>query len=585
MLTNISSRLIDSLGDWNAQLFRELKARLTNRNIILVSSLSILGQFLLFIYFRALLPNTNNLGKGYHVYNYNSNRYCVGTSPDYSVHNYQSFHYCTKDLLNNLIIRKDLWWLDLFTTMSFIGVVILLILGCYLLVEDLSKESRNNTLNFIRLSPQSAKDIFIGKILGVPILIYVVGLITIPLHLIAGIMAGISFPLIIAFYGILAISCFFFYSASILYSLVTVNLGNFQPLLATVAIFFFLMTTTLILFQTNMSEEFYPFSWLLIFNPLSILVCFVKSTFIPPYSIGYFSYEELSNFSWYSQSVLSNSLVAIAIIMFNYSLWSFWIWQGLNRCFRNPLNTVITKLDSYGITLSFLVMSVGFALQDSSSFYLTTNFQMLQFLNFILFVILMIALSPNRQSLIDWSRYRHYNPKESRSLFYDLILGEKSPPIVAIAINTLIVTLYTLPFILILPLEGEAKIELSMGLVLAVSITLVYISCIQLFLMAKKNKPSFQNVMILCVTLTLIFLPPFLAVMSRIIFNFYPNNLVFFGLFSPLPSSFISNVSFGSIFSIFVMQLVAIATLNLQMTKVLNKVGMSQTKILSQTVV
>ncbi|RQH23304.1 hypothetical protein D5R40_27115 [Okeania hirsuta] len=51
-------------------------------------------------------------------------------------------------------------------------MAVILIGGVYMLVADLAKEKRLGTLNFIRLSPQSIQKILLGKLLGVPILIY-----------------------------------------------------------------------------------------------------------------------------------------------------------------------------------------------------------------------------------------------------------------------------------------------------------------------------------------------------------------------------------------------------------------------------
>lgn len=77
--------------------------------------------------------------------------------------------------------------------------------------NDLSKEVKRGTLNFIRLSPQSATNIFMGKILGVPILLYLFGLVAFPLHFFAALSAKIPLLLILSFYLVLAFSCLFFF--------------------------------------------------------------------------------------------------------------------------------------------------------------------------------------------------------------------------------------------------------------------------------------------------------------------------------------------------------------------------------------
>lgn len=47
---------IDRLGDWNPQLLRELKGRLKPLNLFISGAISLLGQFLLFMYFQVQLP-------------------------------------------------------------------------------------------------------------------------------------------------------------------------------------------------------------------------------------------------------------------------------------------------------------------------------------------------------------------------------------------------------------------------------------------------------------------------------------------------------------------------------------------------
>jgi hypothetical protein len=79
-----------------------------------------------------------------------------------------------------------------------------------------------------RLSPQSTESILTGKLLGVPILIYLVAVVAVPFHLWAGVAAKIPLGQILTFYGVLAASCIFFYSAALLYGIVSSWLGMFK---------------------------------------------------------------------------------------------------------------------------------------------------------------------------------------------------------------------------------------------------------------------------------------------------------------------------------------------------------------------
>ncbi|MGK7931204.1 MAG: hypothetical protein AB4041_07190, partial [Microcystaceae cyanobacterium] len=123
----VISRLMDQIGDWNPQLLRELRGRLTLRNLIITLCLSCGCQWLIYLIFRSML----------------------------------------------------------FRPLQVILPSVVIILGSYLLSHDLSKEYRQKTIEFIRLTPQTSQEILMGKLLGIPILIYVAILAAIPLHFIS----------------------------------------------------------------------------------------------------------------------------------------------------------------------------------------------------------------------------------------------------------------------------------------------------------------------------------------------------------------------------------------------------------------
>jgi hypothetical protein len=131
-------QFLDRIGDWNPQLMRELKCRLTQSNIVFSTIISLLFQFILF-----LRPDRmSDRGTPY-------------------------------------------WW---FSTCEILGRGIWLSLaigGIYLITKDLNREFRNGTLDIIDLTPVQPIKILLGKILGVPILIYWAIFLTLPLHLIS----------------------------------------------------------------------------------------------------------------------------------------------------------------------------------------------------------------------------------------------------------------------------------------------------------------------------------------------------------------------------------------------------------------
>jgi hypothetical protein len=549
--------MIDHLGDWNPQFFREIKGRLKPKNIAIVSFASIIGQGLLYLYFNSLLPTVETRY---------GHRYCTGENLEYS-----SQAYCTQDLLGNVQTIKELWWLDLFTTMSIIGIFILLVAGSYMLMADITKEKSNKTLNFLLLTPQSAMTILSGKMLGVPILIFLFGLLAVPLHLIAGLQAHIPLYLIASFYLILGASCIFFYTTSLLFSLLFPNLGSFQAWLGSLMIFFFLVTMMGITLEGN-SWTHTSFDWLMFFYPGTFLAYLAQSTFIAPYTIDYLSMDGLNNVSWYGHYLGANFITYLTFTLVNYSLWTVCLWQGVKRRFHSPKDVVISKINSYFISAFFIIFNLGFTLQEGyKNHYNNENLAGLFAFNFILALLLTGALTPQRQTLQDWARFRHESSYRA-SRMKDLLIGEKSPATLAIAVNMMIITLYILPAMWLFP-EMEDKLELSIISLLSAMIIIIYATVYQLTLMLKTKKRNF----VATATVTgLIFSPPLSIVLLGVNHTALPT----VGLFSALPLVSISEVSIVALMGSLLTQLIMIIGANYQLTRVLKQVGISETKSL-----
>ncbi len=182
--------LVNQLGDLNPQVFRELKGRLKPRNVLITVAISLVGQLLLLMSLASQLPVVKDL-KPVH------NRYCHGYAKEY--HN----PLCVPDSLGDFQINWQLWWQDVFIWLSMIGIFALLVVGTYLLLSDLSKEESRGTLNFLRLTPQSSQSILGGKLLGVPVLLYLAAVLALPLHLWSTVAGNISLIKIFCFYLVL----------------------------------------------------------------------------------------------------------------------------------------------------------------------------------------------------------------------------------------------------------------------------------------------------------------------------------------------------------------------------------------------
>lgn len=213
----MNSPILNQLGELNPQLYRELKGRLTARNLLLVAGSAYLTQLFWCLFFARRLFAFLKTGV-YGTWN-NTEQYWE--------------------------INWQLWSLDLFTSLSGLGILLLLVLGTYQLVSNSVEEQRRGTFDFIRLSPQSTSSLFWGKILGVPALLYSYAVLALPLHLASGLAAGLPLGAIAAFYLILLVSCALIYSAALSYALISPRFKKWQPAIATGTVFLLLSCTLL----------------------------------------------------------------------------------------------------------------------------------------------------------------------------------------------------------------------------------------------------------------------------------------------------------------------------------------------------
>ncbi|MFB8792630.1 MAG: ABC transporter permease [Potamolinea sp.] len=467
------------LGEWNPQVFREVKGRLKPRNILIAVAISLLGQVLLLMSFSSQLPVDKWAKEVRH-------QYCTGPVKNYG------YPLCISDSLGGYLINWPLWWKNVFVSLSVIGIFALLLVGIHMLVSDLSKEEQRGTLNFLRLTPQSTESILIGKILGVPILLYVVTILALPLHFIAGLSAKIPVAQILGFYAVLAVSCLFFYSVALLFGLVGSWLGSFQAWLGSGVMLFFLYVMMQVTFGGGRFATHSPFDWLMLFSPSVILPYFSDPSNVDKFrEIPSHSLESLK---WFNLPVGASVWSMFGLMLLNYGVWTFWIWQGLKRCFHNPSTTLLGKQQTYWLTACFQALLLGFALNPDVQSYrayskgLFDNFSILLVFNLLLFLCLIAALSPHRQAMQDWARYRHQNRSSRKGgVIADLVWGEKSPALVAIGLNLAIASSVLLPWIFLWP-KSEFKFPAIDALLVTFSIIFLYATVAQFMLFMKTQK-------------------------------------------------------------------------------------------------
>lgn len=477
--------LIDKLGDWNPQILRELKGRLKvfPMTIALVTSLAV--QLIIFLYQLRDFPSEDYRA---------SSKYC---NLNKVLKSYSKIEFCPADQID-----MQLWWRDhweyIFLALSVIFILMLLVGGTYLIVNDLAQEERRGTLNFIRLTPQSETSIFLGKLLGVPVLIYLVFIAAIPFHIFAGKLADISFSNISFFYIILIASCILFYSLALLFGIFGGSaFSGFRPWLASGLLLMFLIISI------QMGEENSYQSDIALFRMFSP---FDMTDYLFPNLFNNYRGTALSKLQFYHLHLGENVLSVLGLHIFNYALWTYWAWQGLKRCFRNPNATLFSKQQSYWIVGCFEFLILGFFLseywngsglyQKSSRLDFFGDITAFYVWNLLVFVGLFAAILPQRQNIQDWARFRYQtvtnNTKSTKkSLFLDLVRGEKTPGILAIAINLLIAAS---AFVLIIFnsksyfFNHNYEILGFFGILLFLVSTMIYATIAQIMLMLKNSK-------------------------------------------------------------------------------------------------
>ncbi|MBW4453024.1 MAG: ABC transporter permease subunit [Nostoc indistinguendum CM1-VF10] len=577
--------LIDKIGDWNPQLFRELKGRLKFFNVAIAVATSLLLQMVVFLYQLREFPNDE--------YSLTA-KYCrlrqlyeLRQSQVYQQSNQSQIddfnHFLSKNFCPVNEIDWQLWWRDhweyIFLSVSVIFVFTLLVAGTYLLINDLAKEETRGTLNFIRLSPQSETSILTGKLLGVPSLIYLVILGAVPLHLWAGSSAKIAFGYIFSYYAILAASCIFFYNAALLFGLVSRSFSGFQPWLGSGAVLLFLFTTMVLASSYNNVLNSST-AWLTIFAPWdTVNYLFPNLLHIPNGS-------PIKNLKFFYLPLGKNIVSVVGFHLLNLGLCSYGILQALKRCFRNPQASIISKGQSYLLVAFCQVMMWGFSLQywqNNSNFHgqFEPNLIFLAIYNLGLIFSLIAILSPHRQDVQDWARYRHQEVSTRKSVWQDLIWAEKSPALVAIAINLAIIIIPLLVWISITSVldtdnwlnSNFGRFKVLLAVALSVSIIMIYATIAQLILLLKTPKRSFWAIGTIGVVA---FLPPMILGFLGISSWEYPT----VWLFSTFPWAAIQYSGATTIFMAFLAELSVLALLNFQLTKQVRLAGESATKAL-----
>jgi hypothetical protein len=419
------NKLIDRAGDWNAQLFRELKGRATTRNMLLAVGLSIGAQLLLLLTFLIQLPSNPHPGA---IRSYQN--YCVLESMPVGSANGNPYNeqICQLNTFGQVITDWPRWWADILIPMSWLLPLLLLTGGVYLLASDLRKETRQGTLNFLRLSPQSAAEIWLGKLLGVPVIIYVAIAVALPLHMVAAVGSRFGVVNLAIWYLLIAAIAGVFYIATLLVTIAT-------PMMPIVITGMSLLLSHAVLSLTN-----------------SLVALDLPANSWP---------DSLPQLSWFYLPIAQNLFSLYLFGVGNCLVAIYWLWRSINRRYLDPNCTLLTKKSSYQLNFCWQTWLVGFGLplftsirsSESSS---TTVFG--SFLGCVLLahigagLVAIVALTPPRQTIQDWSRYRRISARQKfgkGNVWRDLLWDDRSPALLTIAVNLLIALVIWLPWYLL----------------------------------------------------------------------------------------------------------------------------------------
>lgn len=533
MLNNLIDTVIDRIGEFNPQLMRELKSRLSWRNLGITVFLSILVQGMVLIGQYAKLP----VMQGVNSRQYSNTEYCFALPYKPGV---ATVGNCKLDALNNVLINWPKWWGDTSLGISTVMFMGLFAGGVYLLASNLSQEERRGTLDFIRLTPQRVGSIMGGKLAGVPILVYLGTALALPLQIYAVHEAQLarinvlSWDLLMVSMGILLylaaiLTTMWFKAQSILLAGLTLCLG-------------------------------YPLIYM---------------------SLMWYGKGKNEGIYWYGLR-LGNQVFAYLLFTGIASMGIYWLYQATRRRYLKPTATVLSKKQSYVWSGMYHLILIGFAISkygnEDVNFNLPfglnngNSFDSLIISTFAFgwLMLLIPLLLPSQQSLVEWSRQRPAFASKGRSLLADLVGYDKSPAMLAVAINMAIATIIWLPPSLLMHGFDRAMPKILLGIGMSTALVVIYSTIAHWCLFWKVNQRHAWTAGIIggLVVLPLVF-GALLHVNSS-----SGNNSAF--LFSPFLWISIKQVPGFISVGVFLALLGAIIWLNLRLWRVLKKIGRSE---------
>jgi hypothetical protein len=531
MLNNV----LDRIGEYNPQLMREIKSRVSWRNVIIMAFVSFVSQIMVLIGQSSKLPL---MEKGKTYYN---DQYCFYV-PNTS-NNISYVSNCKLDAAGLPIVDWFKWWSDTALGLSTVMACGLFAGGVYLLASNFSQEERRGTLNFIRLTPQQASSVIGGKLAGVPLLVYMGTALALPLQFHAIQQAHLPKSNILGWDILMSSLAILLYMGAIL---ATMWFKAQSILLAGIAI------------------------------SLSYPLVYVSSMWYDQSNNRYSNPSAIDRFiNWYGLHV-GNNFFSYLLLTGLTSAGIYWLYQAIQRRYLKPTATVLSKKQSYLWSAMYHTGMAGFAVFGWSSVKLPLGLDSDSFVSpitalfsFGWLMLLIPLLLPSQQSLVEWSRQRPIGNKK-RSLWADLIGHEKSPAMLAIALNIAIAAAVWLPLILMGNGFRSMMLKLLLGIGLTTALAVIYSTITHWVLFWKVNQRYAWMVGLVSI---LVFLPPIFGMVLNAGGGDRYNIPL---LFSPFLWTSLERTSGFISIIVFAFLACVAAGLNIKLWRGLNKVGRSE---------
>lgn len=330
------------------------------------------------------------------------------------------------------------WNDDVFRVLTLLIVFPLMGLGTFLITNNLAEEKRRGTLNFLQMSPRSPLTILGGKLMGVPICLYLAVGMVLPLHWFVGLNAGYGVGPLLGFDIVLVAQALIFYLAALVFSLSISNivLLTLHPWLLAAAVVGFHWCVYLWV-DSNMwrwydHTESMSIVWSFLFSPITALGYLVPNRSVDVVSL---------NANIFLGIFRVNFLEYVLLTMVHALGWYVLLSHGLQRRYSNSETTLLKRRFSYPLTCIFMAIALGLSNSATADFNDAFDVWVLvPFLCLLYCFGLMVALSPARQTLKDWARFRQSYTSQRLSLWQDLLIGDTSSPIIAIGLNFFLMT-------------------------------------------------------------------------------------------------------------------------------------------------